>query len=405
MTPCRDQPRNPWTCISATDARFRAVFDAVKDGIFISDQVTRRFIEANKSGCAMFGYSESELIGENIGFISSGVHPYTLEVAMENGKRAAQGEPQTFEWQCKTKTGRLFWTEVSINIMELCGVPAIVSVVRDISERKRLDEELRVALKKMSAANDAKSAFVANMSHELRTPLNAIIGFSDLILTEPFGPLGHPRYREYIDDIHKSGIHLLDSINDILDLARLDAGKMEISDDDVSLREMTDEACSVMAMQAERAALRVTNAVPVDLPHIRGDERRLKQVVLNLLSNAIKFTPAGGMITLEAAEVASGLVLRICDTGIGIAEDDLPVVFERFGQVDSKLARKYEGTGLGLPLARQIIELHGGSLSIDSKVNEGTVVSVTLPYKRIIRPTQDTKDKAKDAAHNSKSRA
>jgi PAS domain S-box-containing protein len=403
---CREQHRNPWTCPSGADTRFRAVFDAVKDGMFISDQVTGRFVEVNKAGCAMLGYSEAEIVGENIGFISSGIHPHTLEVALENGKRAARGQPQTFEWQCKTKGGTIFWTEVSINILDLCGVPAIVAIVRDISERKRLDEELRVALKNMSAANDAKSAFMANMSHELRTPLNAIIGFSDLMLTEPLGPLGHPRYREYTDDIHKSGIHLLELINDILDLARLDAGKTDISEDDVSLHEIASEACKTMEMQAVHARVEVTNTVPTDLPRIRGDERRLKQVVLNLLSNAIKFTPAGGTIALKASESASGVVLRICDTGIGIAEADLPVVFERFGQVDSKLARKYEGTGLGLPLAKQFVELHDGTLSIESKVNQGTVVTIAFPRKRIVRTTHAiANDSAGDNGHGSKIRA
>jgi PAS domain S-box-containing protein len=380
-----EQHRNPLAPDPGADDRFRAIFEAVKDGIFISDPATGRFVEVNGPGCTMFGYDKDEIIGGDIGLLSSGIGPYTLEGAIETARKAALGEPQLLEWQCKAKDGVLFWTEISIKYTEIGHIPSIVAIVRDISERKRLDEELKLALQNMSAANDAKSMFLATMSHELRTPLNAIIGFTDLMLTQMLGPLGHPKYREYIGDVHKSGRHLLALINDVLDLSRLDAGKTEIADEDVSLRQVVGEACRIVGNQATQANLQIVTSLPAGLRDVRGDERRIKQIVLNLLSNAIKFTPAGGSVTVKAGETATGLVLQVCDTGIGISEADMPTVLERFGQVDSKISRKYEGTGLGLPLAKQLIELHGGSLRIESKVNAGTVVSITFPPERIVR--------------------
>jgi PAS domain S-box-containing protein len=388
------QPDNPWKSSSKGDDRFHAIFDAVKDGIFITDPATGHFIDVNKCGCEMYGYDMSEIIGRDIGFLSSGIHPYTLEVAIENSKRATQGESQVFEWQAKAKNGSLFWIEISITHAEIDKVPAIIAILRDISERKLQDEELVHAAQTLSAASEAKSVFLANMSHELRTPLNAIIGFSDLMRLELFGPLGSSRYREYVEDIHKSGVHLLSLINDVLDLSRLDAGRTPLVEENISLYALVGETCRIVEVQAEQSGLKLIVDVPAGLARLRADERRIRQILLNLLSNAIKFTPAGGTVTVKAFETACGMVLQVCDNGIGIAKADMPRVFERFGQVDSKLSRKYEGTGLGLPLARQLIELHGGALTLESEENGGTVVTILFPPERIVRPA-DTKELAR----------
>jgi PAS domain S-box-containing protein len=369
---------------SAIDDRFRVIFDVVKDGIFISDPGTGRFIEINRPGCAMFGYGEDDLVGRDIALLSSGIHPFTLEVAIENGRRIRLEGSQTFEWQCRKKSGALFWTEISLSYADIGGVPAIVAVIRDISERKRQEIELVIAHQKISAANEAKSAFLANMSHELRTPLNAIIGFSELMLTEILGPLGNSSYRDYIGDIHKSGLHLLALISDVLDLACLDAGKDALYEEDVDLHSLIGEACLMVSAQAVQSNLQIRNDISGDVPHIRGDEHRIKQIVLNLLSNAVKFTPEGGAVTITAEGAADGLRLQIVDTGIGIAESDMKNVTERFGQVDSVYTRKHQGTSLGLPLTKQLIELHGGRLGIKSKVDVGTTVSVTFPPERLI---------------------
>jgi len=364
-----------------------AIFDAVSDGIFISDPSTGRFIEINRPGCAMFGYSNAELVGRDIALLSSGTHPFTHEVAIEQSERARLGEAQTFEWQCRTKTGRLFWAEISIGYTKIDDIPAIVAIVRDITRRKQLDQDLNLALQRASAANTAKSTFLASMSHELRTPLNAIIGFSDLMLTQPLGPIGNPRYREYIDDIHRSGLQLLALIDDLLDLSRIDAGKVALFEQEVSLLRVITEAHRMVDLEARKSGVKIVIDLPPKLSDVRGDELRIKQIVLNLLSNAIKFTPEGGIVTVKAQQSASGLRLEVNDTGIGIAEADLPKVLERFDQVDSKHSRKHKGFGLGLPLVKQLIELHGGSLNIESKVGTGTTVTAVFPPERVIMAT------------------
>ena len=225
--------------------------------------------------------------------------------------------------------------------------------------------------------------FLANMSHELRTPLNAIIGFSDLMLAEIRGPIGDPEYRGYVVDIVDSGRHLLSIINDILDIAKTEAGELDLLEDPVAVEPLLTSAARSIAAAAQRADLRVSVSVPDGLPEIRADERRLRQIVLNLLSNAVKFTPAGGRIKIAAAVSTAGLTITVADSGIGIAAENLGLVLQPFRQVDSRLARRFEGTGLGLPLSKRLVEMHGGTLALGSVLGEGTTVTVTLPRERL----------------------
>lgn len=371
------------------DDAFRTIFDAVHDGILISDPTTGVFIEVNAPGCKMFGYERMDLIGLNIAALSSGAIPYTLDVAIENAKQAMLGRSQVFEWHCKTKDGPLFWAEISIRYTEVDEMPAIVAIVRDITERKQLSENLRTALFEASEANKAKSTFLATMSHELRTPLNAIIGFSDLMLNELNGPLENTGYREYVGDIHRSGLQLLSLIDDLLDLARIDAGKAHLIEESVSLRHVVTEAGRMVALQAEQSHISVVTELPSNLPFVFGDERKIMQIILNLLSNAIKFTRENGTITIHGEHIAGELLLKVSDTGIGIAFNDLPRVLERFGQVDGMLSRKHKGSGLGLPLVKELIELHGGSISIESKEGVGTAVTISFPVERVINATNN----------------
>jgi len=372
-----------WALSDSNDA-YRNVFDAIHDGIFISNPATGQFIDVNEPGSVMFGYSKVEIIGNDIGFLSSGIKPHTLNRAIQNSATARSEGPQTFEWQCRTKSGDVFWADISIRYTEIGHMPAVVAIVRDLTERKRLDEKLLSALREAYAANQAKSEFLANMSHELRTPLNAIIGFSDLMLTQMLGPLGNPRYHEYIDDIHSSGLQLLALINDLLDLSSIDAGHAKLVEKPVSIRRVVKDACRMIKLLAAQSKLQIVVTLPIGLPDVLGDERRIKQIVINLLSNAIKFTPAGGTVAIKAEQSPSGLLLEVSDTGIGIKEADLPKVLERFGQIDSSLSRSHIGTGLGLPLVKQLIELHGGSLCIKSQPNVGTTIIVTFPLARVV---------------------
>ncbi len=377
--------RRKSAAFAGIDDRFRTIFDSVEDGIFISDPANGQFIEVNRRGCGMFGYEPGELIGLDIANLSSGIHPYTLEQGIENAHIVSAGKSMLFEWQCATKARTFFWAEISIRYAEIGGIPVIVAIVRNIDERKRLNEELVRAMNEAAEANKAKNAFLAIMSHELRTPLNAIIGFSDMMVSQCLGPLGNLRYREYSADIHDSGLQLLRLIDDLLDLSRIDAGKTELYENEFSLGDVADEACRMVELGAQKSGLEIRNEIPPDLCHIFADERRVKQIVLNLLSNAIKFTPPGGRVIVRAAQSAEGLVLEVADTGIGIAEADLPKVLERFGRVDNEYSRKTTGTGLGLPLVKTLIELHGGSISLASTLGAGTTVSIVFPPGRVIK--------------------
>ena len=256
---------------------------------------------------------------------------------------------------------------------------------REISERERVERKLRDTLTEVEAANRAKSEFLAAMSHELRTPLNAIIGFSEVIKNETFGPVGSPKYREYTNDIHESGRHLLGLINDILDLSKIESGTDELREGKIEIPEIIRSSVKLVAHRAERRGLKLEIELPDQLPALRADERKLKQILVNLLSNAIKFTKAGDNVTLRAwCRMDSGYVFQIVDTGIGIAPEDIPKALSRFGQVDGDLNRQYEGTGLGLPLTKALVELHGGSLDLQSEVSVGTTVTVRFPAERIV---------------------
>jgi signal transduction histidine kinase len=224
------------------------------------------------------------------------------------------------------------------------------------------------------------------MSHEPRTPLNAIIGFSEIIQNQIFGPVGSDRYLAYAKDIRDSGKHLLEIINDILDLAKIEVGKFELHDEDCDVASVIPSALRFVRDRAHASGLKVEMQLAAELPMIRDDQRALKQILLNLLSNAIKFTPGGGRIEISAGVADDGrFCLRVSDSGIGMAPDEIPRALEAFGQIDSSLSRKYEGTGLGLPLVKAFVELHGGAIEIDSTLHIGTTVRVLLPSERIIR--------------------
>jgi signal transduction histidine kinase len=255
-------------------------------------------------------------------------------------------------------------------------------------ERQAAYDALRLAKEEAEAASRAKSGFLATVSHELRTPLNAIIGFSEMMLREVLGALGNEQYRTYVADIHASGSHLLQIINDILDLSKAESGKLELYEDVFDLRDMIRAVGQLTSTRIRDAGLSDATHLPADLPLLRADERKTKQVLLNLVTNAAKFTPRGGHIEIGGAyDDEAGLTLTVVDTGIGIAPDDIGRVLEPFVQVDSSLSRQHQGTGLGLPLVKAIMELHGGSLVLDSAVGVGTRVRITFPPDRAVFDT------------------
>jgi signal transduction histidine kinase len=245
--------------------------------------------------------------------------------------------------------------------------------------------ELKRALVRADEGSNAKTRFLATMSHELRTPLNAIIGFAELLMGEVYGKLGDPHYRDYAQDIHDSGKHLLGLINDVLDISKLDAATVETYREPTELPDLLRKTAQLMRPQAEQAGVTLVEAYDTSLPAMGTDERRLRQVLLNLLSNAVKFTPKGGKVTISAYRQGAGVAICIADTGIGIAPEDIPKAMENFGQVQSGWSRPYEGTGIGLPLAKRLVELLGGSFVLESAVGAGTNVIIYFPPERLLQ--------------------
>ena len=247
-------------------------------------------------------------------------------------------------------------------------------------------EELLIAKTAAEAASKAKSHFLATMSHELRTPLNAIIGFSEFLMDETIRPTDPAKVTSYLKAIHESGHHLLAVINDILDHSKAEAGRLEVSEEDVNIEEAVAAAMRVVSPRARSGGLEVVTTLSPGLPLLRGDSRLLRQILLNLLSNAIKFTPSGGKVEVVAAEENGGIDLRVCDTGIGMSADDIPKAFEPFRQIDNRFIRKYEGTGLGLSLVKAMVEAHAGTIAIESAPGAGTTVMIRFPAERVVAP-------------------
>jgi len=252
---------------------------------------------------------------------------------------------------------------------EMAGLAARLDALRNEAER----------------ANRTKSEFLANMSHELRTPLNAIIGFSEVMMEERFGPIGSERYRDYLKDIHQSGGHLISLINDLLDVSKIEAGKLELNFASVDLNEVAKQSMSIMQPQANRERIIIRSALAENLPPVVADERSIRQIVLNLLSNSVKFTKPGGQVILSTSLTEKGeVVLRVRDTGIGMSEEEVSAALEPFRQLSTSGRDRKEGTGLGLPLTKALAEANRASFQIKSAVNAGTLVEVAFPSTRVL---------------------
>ena len=302
--------------------------------------------------------------------------------ALADSAHGGEGRSVEFRLRRDGNAGEFVWVEMRCRPLEQ-GAPSddgeVVAVMRDVTERKTQEQALQQARAAAEQADASKSRFLATMSHELRTPLNAVIGFSEMIMQEELLMLDARRRKEYAQLIHDSGQHLLSVVNGILDMSKMESGTFELTPEPFAPRAALVNCCNLLALKARENGIDLVTRAPDDLPEITGDPRAFKQIVLNLVSNAIKFTERGGTVTASAAVEGARLVLRIADTGVGIAPEDMKHVGDPFFQAGKAYQRRHEGTGLGLSIVKSLVALHGGEMNIQSRVGEGTVVAVALP--------------------------
>jgi len=375
-----------------SEQRLAGIVDIASEGI-ISIGADSHIKMFNKGAEKIFGYTAGDMVGQSIDLLlperfreHHGQHIAEFQQAPEVS-RLMRGRGTLYGQRAD---GTEFPAEALISKLELPGETVMTVIVRDITKRVRAEEALLEAKEEAEHASRTKTEFLANMSHELRTPLNAIIGFSQLLDDEFAGSTDNAELASYSGHINGAGKHLLALINDILDISKVESGDNTLQEEDLEIAKIVDSCLTMTRNRANGAGLPVSLDIEEGMPHLRGDERRLKQIVINLLTNAIKFTETGGTITVKSWYNAdSGFVLQVIDTGIGIALEDIPKALARFQQIDGALNRDQEGSGLGLPLSKALVELHGGSLDLQSQVGVGTTVSVRLPSERAVETAAD----------------
>jgi PAS domain S-box-containing protein len=350
--------------------------------------------EYSEAAAAIFGVPASELVVSSIEeYLWRFVHPDDRAAArkafIDEPERRQYGTP--FEYRIVRPDGSVRTiVEVSLVVDGDGGHPQeIIGTIHDITDRKRTEQDLIDAKLKAEQANLAKSQFLANMSHELRTPLNAIIGFSEMISMQVLGPIQPTRYLECAQDIQTSSRHLLGLLEEVLDTSRIEVDRYDLRTEACNIGELVQAVATIAAPDARKKRITISRAVADGLPRMNLDPKAIRQALINLVGNAIKFTPAGGAIRLSAALDPEGdLLLQVNDTGIGIAEKDLQLIFERFAQVEDSYVRRHGGIGLGLHITRRLIELHGGSVAVESMLGAGSTFSIRLPRSRFETPTR-----------------
>ena len=368
-----------------SEARLDAAIESINEGFALFD-ADDRLVRANRKLL--------ELAQENAGLFTPGaayadilravaargvLHDAPVEIEKFLAERLAVHRNLPSETEYRTAGG--LWLKITETRTADGGV---AMVYRNVTHLKRAEETLRKAAEEAEAANQAKSEFLANMSHELRTPLNAIIGFAEIIGNEMLGPIGNARYAAYAKDIRASGAHLLEVINQVLDMSKIEAGRFDLNEEELDVAEVLAGSARLLENMAAEGGIALSVDVPDPPPGLVADRRALRQVVLNLLGNAIKFTPRGGCVELSArAEPNGGLAIAVRDTGIGIAQADIATALAPFGQIDNPMTRGKPGTGLGLPIVKALVEMHGGSLSLQSEPGKGTTVAARFPARRI----------------------
>ena len=384
--------------LQQSEAKFRAIFECSSIGIGLIN-MKAQIVDTNLALCNILGYSREELYGKRFtDYISTQRGDLKLYKQLMSGidtdfKRTSRLEFQSckhqeqfverhrieMERRCLHQNDSLVWTHISVSVIPNSnGEPEFfLVIIKDITERKKTELKLHASQEAAEAASRAKSEFLATMSHELRTPLNAIMGLSQLLQQEIVGSLNE-KQNEYVSCIYSSGEHLLALINDILDLSKIEAAKEELSLSPLPVSDFCNYAIWTVRDRASEKGLQLTCKIDVEEDICVGDERRIKQMLLNLLTNAIKFTPAG-QVSLVVKKVPQGITFTVSDTGIGIDSNQFQFLFEPFKQLDSRLNRQYEGTGLGLALTRKLARLHGGDVTVTSTLGEGSQFTLFLP--------------------------
>jgi PAS domain S-box-containing protein len=396
--------------IQEGEKRFKHLIESTNVIPWAADLHTKSFTYIGPQIDSITGYTGATWLTP--GYWVHHVHPNDRQHVLYHFNEFQEGKIAVREYRVRKSDGTAIWIRNSFACADPLtkGNPLPPRLVHgfmvDITEQKLAQEQLVRARDQQQEANKTKSEFLANMSHELRTPLNAIIGFAEIMKGEIFGKLGNSKYSDYVNSIYTSGRHLLDLINDILDLSKIEAGRFELQEEEIDLGDLLKSCYSLLAERARNEGQDFIFQLPDHIPVIYADSRRLKQILINLLTNAIKFTKMGGSVRLVLkSSPKNGLYIAVSDTGIGIKPEDIPKVFEKFSQIDSTLARQHEGTGLGLPIARSLIEFHGGTLKLESVYGEGTIVSLWLPPDRLMGRTIENPMKASLAPPESYSKA
>jgi len=351
---------------------------------FYNDAVDGIEIGPGVGSCGTAAFTGKRVVVEDIS-----THPYWLpfkEAAERAGLRACWSEPVLSPAGDVLGTLAIYYREVrSPDAQDLELITSVAHLTGIAIEKRRAEEESAAAREQAEIANRTKTEFLANMSHELRSPLNSVLGLAEIMKDELFGPLGSDRYRGYADDVYQSAKHLLDVITDILDISKIEAGKLSLHEGETDISNVIDTCVRLMYPRSSQAKIALTTDIAPGLPKVYADSRKAKQILLNLLSNAVKFTGKGGKVMVSARLNEDGeLCLAVGDTGIGIEKKDIKKALSPFTQIDSSLSRKYEGTGLGLPISKALIELHGGRLEIESELGAGTTVTVVFPASRVV---------------------